>query len=451
MLTPLILLACGQDPVSPPGETDGKPDADVDTDVDADADTDTDADTDGPPGGGVAWSAHLVDGTLLNPRGLTVGDFTGDGRLDILVSAGGDVELDVDGGQVALYTQGPDLATWTRTDLLLAEEGIEFPNTPIAADLDADTDLDFVLPAGNYLCTTIPLVGPCGSLSWFEQTGGGWTRRTFLDGDDRFYQGGALADIDQDGTLDLVVGGERVFAGYSDAQTHWYRGVGSQARFEVTERVIGIGGGGRPIVLDIDEDGMDDVAVAEVAVEGETAVWFERTTDPNGAAPAGVWTRRVLDASNGPGWMVQAADLDGDGDPSLVMTNHVNAADGDPYVEGVYRLDPVNPYEPWTPTRLSDGIAADPSLVGSANAGPGDFGIGDLDGDGDLDIAVAGDGDPTVYVLVQDDGGLFTTLPLYEELPEALGMAVADLDGDGDLEVVVAGAANDVILVLERQ
>lgn len=444
----LFLLACGG-PEPFPGNTDendGKPDADADTDADADSDADGDTDTDSPG----TWTAHLLDATLNHPRGLTVGDFTGDGKLDVLVTAGGDIELGaLDGGQVALYELGANLDSWTRIDVVTPDQLIEFPNQPLPMDLDADGDLDFVLTAGLFICSSLPL-GDCGSLSWVEQTAGGWALHTFVDGDDRFYQGGVLADIDHDGTVDLVVSGERVGPYGTDAQTHWYRGVGSASRFEATERLIGTGGGSFPTVRDIDGDGDDDIAVAEFAVPGESAVWYQRTGEPSGGTPNGTWSRFVIDSTLGTGWQMGWADIDGDGLDDALMTNHVNAADGDLYVEGAYRLVPAaDVRQAWTPTLLSTGIAADPSLVGSTNAAPGAFGTGDLDGDGDIDLAIAGDGDPGVFVLINQNTS-FDTMEVHPFLPEAFGMIVADLDGNGTQEVVLAGAVDNLVLVLER-
>jgi hypothetical protein len=123
------------------------------------------------------------------------------------------------------------------------------------------------------------------------------------------------------------------------------------------------------------------------------------------------------------GGAVEWGDVDGDGDEDVLLT-------------GAQNLE--SPYEPITRIFLNDGSGglADmgvllPGLVF------GDAAWSDIDGDGDLDIAMTGDrGDGDLFSAVYlNEGGVFTDLNL--DLPGLLSGSVAwadfDLDGDEDL------------------
>jgi hypothetical protein len=65
-------------------------------------------------------------------------------------------------------------------------------------DVDKDGRLDFVVTER----TRAP------SVVWFQRTAGGWTRRVIDDSRMRIEAGGAFWDIDRDGDVDLVFGGD---------------------------------------------------------------------------------------------------------------------------------------------------------------------------------------------------------------------------------------------------
>ena len=106
-----------------------------------------------------------------------------------------------------------------------------------------------------------------------------------------------LADVDGDGFLDALEGG-----GYSLGQTvKW-------CRYPTwTQYTIGTSGGGDDLqVADIDNDGAVDVVV-----NGGPTVWYENPRG-NGGNPQGLWTAHVIDG-NTLSHDLDIADINGDG------------------------------------------------------------------------------------------------------------------------------------------
>ena len=79
---------------------------------------------------------------------------------------------------------------------------------------------------------------------------------------------------------------------------------------------------------------------------------------------------------------------------------------------------------------------------------PNTAAIGDFDGDGDVDVAVPAFVDPSLIVIRNDGGGLFTQLS-HPSLPAGtLDAIAADVDGDGVVELVITLLETDQVLVL---
>jgi hypothetical protein len=138
-----------------------------------------------------------------------------------------------------------------------------------------------------------------------------------------------------------------------------------------------------------------------------------------------------------------AGDLDGDGDPDLVLSNGPDSThaglptDSDTLLvndgAGGFTPDPAFSSATWNdPSTATQHVAA-----------------GDIDNDGDLDLFFSTSG-PTPGVenrLVRNDGGLsFTNVTATQLLPSPLTKsfeaAFLDVDGDGFLDLLVAGSGS---------
>jgi len=87
----------------------------------------------------------------------------------------------------------------------------------------------------------------------------------------------------------------------------------------------------------------------------------------------------------------------------------------------------------------SGALASGPILA--AGAVPGEVALGDLDGDGRLDLVVSDEDplNPGVRLFLADGGGGFTDAGLEATFPGAGRLALSDLSGDGLLDIVVGG------------
>ncbi len=407
-----------------------------------------------PAGPSVTFRAHFLDPESDGPAFTTVVDIDDDGSLDVIVSAFG-TSLSVPPGTVTLYRRGATLDDWTPEVIAGRSEGIRFPNQTHAADLDGDGDLDVIVPYGFLVCEAVPWVGRCGGLAWFEQTPGGWIRHTLVDGEELFFHGVQLADLDGDGLTDMFTVRERINAfGPDTAEAVWFRGSLGPDLFDPRPQVAGPGLGSFPTLHDVDGDGDLDAVSAEYAMEGGSFAWLEQVTPP-GLEDAGEWERHILDDTSGPS--IQLAlipDLYGDGVLRAVGSNHTNTEQSspDPWESAILAFTPTaDPRDPWAKEQLSEGIRSAPGSIAAPQAAPGIFGWGDLDGDGDLDLAVAGDGDPRVMWMEQQSPGRFAMRILNPDLPQAGGMSIVDLDGNGTNEIIVTGYEDSVVFVLERE
>jgi len=228
-----------------------------------------------------------------------------------------------------------------------------------------------------------------------------------------------LADVDQDGDLDVVllsVADDRTF----DGALHVIKGDGSGAFGPPAALVVG----DQPVDLalaDFNHDGRLDVAVATVGdPEGTTGGVEIRFGDGAGAFGALVSFVAAPGASR-----VAAADFDEDGDLDLGVTasyptGSVTVAHGDG--TGHFGAPVVYP------------------LFEAAL----DLKAADMTGDGHLDLVVSGAAfrnqqiHSLVGILAGDGAGGFGPAKSFF-LPSGVTLAVADLDADGRLDVAATG------------
>lgn len=337
--------------------------------------------------------------------------------------------------------------------------------TPALADFDKDGDLDFALSTHE------------GALFWFENQGADtWVRHEAARM--RAPQlGAAVMDVDGDGWPDIVTGGE------------WFRNPGTPRTAAFSAHTYDEETKGEihdVVVTDADGDGKPDVMVY-----GQEFGCYWYTIDSHHTTGAH-WPRTLItmaDMKDGKSPIHSGiaphgvADLDGDGDPDIVLTNrwYENREHGKQWVQHTLPFGKSGPFglssRAWIADINKDGrpdiIMTDSDQQNSRiawleNTGgappsfyphyltltaPGVRGsfhslaVADFDGDGDLDILSVEQEDPTLppvaakprwYIWENVDGAGkdFRERVIYDGRLGGHDVILGDIDGDGDIDIV---------------
>lgn len=187
---------------------------------------------------------------------------------------------------------------------------------------------------------------------------------------------------------------------------------------------------GRMQACDLDGDPWTDLAVVSRPwLLSQTGTVHVYRGSPYGLVPnAGFPTMPVAG-----GFLLGAADLDGDGRDELMGT--VN----EPGVSGLGVLWNLGPSP-------AGGVALDPRSLWVGTSRNAVF--GDLEGDGDVDVVVNDEGASIVRFLLNDGTGHFTQSPTTMPLLPLGHVWSGDLDGNGRVDVLQRGFSNDARIYL---
>lgn len=342
-------------------------------------------------------------GVTDSPSAVAVGDFSGNGRLDIIVA-------NSDSHSLAIFTQDSP-GTFNPIPLVLGGPGVNIdPRHLVAADIDGNGLMD--VACANLDNITIFLQDPAGS---FPAT-------PIVLGDSKTTDGPTwieVADVDGNGRLDVVsanrVGNDLTVFFQSE------RGWATEALF-----LGGIGLADNPVrvqLVDIDGDGLLDlVSTNSGNFESGSSVTIFHQRMPSVFDPDP--TLFALPYWGG-GSLVRRtaiADVDRDGLQDLVVTS--------PLEKGARVYLQVAP-----------GIFGATSLLLSASEPfwfPNAVTVADMDGDGLSDVVISGWGNQSgIAIFFQRGAGTFDPDYLFVSCPSYVDfITVDDLDRNGLLDIV---------------
>jgi hypothetical protein len=334
----------------------------------------------------------------------------------------------------------------------LEDSGATSANVSIG-DLDDDGHLDILLVKGRHWpLDNLVLMG--------DGTGTFAPPRPLGGPPDRSYSG-LLADLDGDGDLDVVVSNDDP----DPKRVHLNDGNG---RFRLGETFGRGEWSTRHVrIADLDGDGLQDVILANRygSAEGPSHVCA-------GIGP-GRFQEDCRAVTQGSATTIAPADVDGDGDPDLVVPHrdggqsfvYLNDGEGgfgerhpfgppdaairsalpvDVDGDGIVDLAVID--EVTGPAILrgrADGSYDDGVGLGSSEARPYAIAVADVDSNGRADLLI-GFVESRPVVWFNDGPDTLTPVPFGDGLGAAYGFAVGDLDEDGFLDIAVArsGAPN---------
>jgi hypothetical protein len=396
---------------------------------------------DGTFAAGVSYS---VGNTSFAPVTITLGDFNGDGKVDVAVSLSGDT---VPGQEIVLLGNGDGTFQAGKTST-----GVFYPASVVAGDFNNDGKLDLVIASQTDISNTTSILlgngdgtfqapstifSNSGTLATADLNGdgkldlvlGGSVVEIYLGkGDGTFaighsYAGGpplALADFNLDGKLDIAAGGD-ILLGNGDGT---FKGVSAVA--------LPLPPYGPPLtaVGDFNKDGAPDVAVLSIS-----SLWNLYILINDGTGALSLANTYTL---HGPGYGIATADLNGDGNLDLV----------------VFGKDPLT--EDWGYSVLlgnGDGSFQSPVFYPQDVATGSNFYsivIADFNNDGKPDIAASLGGgasdNQSLVVLLGNGNGTFSS-PTYFFDGGASSIVSADFNGDGKQDIAAAGSAGLAILL----
>jgi hypothetical protein len=278
------------------------------------------------------------------------------------------------------------------------------PHCKAAGDIDSDGYPDLLAASASG-----------GGLFWYQYPD--WTKHRIADG--TFTTDMAVADIDGDGHLDVVIPSDQGLMWFQNPQS----GGGDPAADPWLATNISPEGARMHDVevVDLDRDGQLDIVTRHQSGFGkmlgnQVHIWVQRTPTS--------WDHRAFPCPHGEG--LKTADINGNGLPDIVIGGRWYANPGDvlagTWMEQLY-MTPEHFDRNWT----NGDVAVQ---------------VGDLNGNGRTDIVLSpaeGSGRLSWFEAPQDPSSPnWTEHTIDPALDHAHGLGVADMDGNGWLDIVVA-------------
>ena len=336
------------------------------------------------------------------PASVAVGDFNGDGKLDLAIANFNDGTVTVllgDGTGGFTAATGSPFPVGTK------------PTSAAVGDFNRAGKLDLAIANSSDYTVTVLLGDGTGGFT--AAPGSPFPVGTVPESV-------AVGDFNGDGKPDLAV------ANFNDNTVTVLLGDGTGGFAAASGSPFPVGSGPWFVAVgDFNGDGKPDLAIANFN-DGTVTVLLGNGT--GGFTPA---SNSPFAVGNGP-TSVAVGDFNEDGQPDLAITN---------YVDGTVTV------------LLGDGtggFAAGPGSPFTVGQAPTSAAVGDFNGDGRLDLAITNSGDGTVTVLLGNgtQGFTATTGSPFTVGTGPSSVAVGDFNRDGKPDLAIANAGSNNVTVL---
>ena len=356
------------------------------------------------------WNKHVVfEGAPCMTA--VAGDFTGDGRNDIVCNAGKKTQLLV----------APD---WK--PIMLGSGNMDWIHSE-SMDVDGDGDLDVIGTPYNP-----------GRIVWLECPANPLTDRwheRLIDDQVNGVHGLLVGNVDNVGRLDLLATSAQPTEPFPYSLV-WYRIPKDPLTAERWERFVFAAGDAPGLshylgIGDINGDGLPDAASgakgdsSKAGADGQWFAWWQAGMDPTQP-----WTKEIVSAKQPGATNIHPADVNGDRKMDLIASRGHGV--------GVVWFERDANAATWTEHTI-DGELREPHCLVAI----------DLDRDGDMDVATVAYGSERAMWYENDGRGNFKSHRIGEK-QQAYDIRVIDLDKDGDLDLVVAGRASNNVVWYEN-
>ncbi len=348
------------------------------------------------------WGRHVVASGYATQTAVAA-DFTGDGRVDVIVNGE---------GKTRLYA-APD---WK--EVVIHAGPLDAIHSAVM-DVDGDGKPDYI---GTRYTP--------GLIYWLERPAdplkGPWPYH-LIDDQVNGIHGLMVGDIDGDGKPDLA-GTSALPTGPFANSLAWFKVPPNPRRAERWQRYVFARGDAPGLshyvgLGDVNGDGRMDAATgAKLADGGNYFAWWEAPQDPKQA-----WKKHVIATGQEGATNILMADINGDGRMDFVASRG--------HGKGLVWFEAPD----WKPHEISTTLT-----------GPHSLAVGDIDGDGDIDVVTCAKDDFTLAWFENDGKGNFTMHPIYRD-QAAYDVRLVDMDGDGDLDILVAGQQSRNVVWYENR
>ena len=348
----------------------------------------------GKPDGTFAPRVDYPTGT--SPSSVVAADFNGDGKLDLAVTN----EFD---NTVSILIGNGDGTFQSHIDLPV---GL-YPISLTAGDFNGDGKID--LAAANSGDNTVSILLGNGNGTFQPQV-------PYAAGPSPFSV--ATGDFNGDGKLDLVV------ATYGAFSVATLRGNGDGTFQAPVDQPVGFAYNPFDVVVaDLNGDGIPDLAVASTQSGSSQDYVSVLLGNGDGTFQSAVNYTCVSFVSS-----IAAADFNGDGKLDLVVGNG---------------------YADYLSVFINKGDGTfEPRTDYSAGLIPVSVATGDFNGDGKLDLVTANSQDNNVAVLLGSGDGTFQSHSDYATGNLSQGIVAADFNGDGHPDLATADCGSNTVSVL---